>query len=90
MSVTAGSFVRYKKGIQGDDGSLSCVGRNLEVVTSLDLMPNGERHQLMNVAAPQDTEIPIQYVKVNYFQDHLTPVPSQVRSKGFHRVLKNV
>jgi hypothetical protein len=70
-SVTAGSFVRYCKGIEGDDyGSHSRVGRILEVVALLDMVPNGERHQLMNVAAPQqDTEIPIQYVKVNYFQD---------------------
>ena len=73
MSVTAGSFVRYYfRGIEGedDDGSHSGrVGRILEVVASLELVPNDERHQIMNTAAKQDTEIPIQYVKVNYFQD---------------------
>ena len=72
-SVTAGSFVRYCKGREGDEdaGSHRRVGRILEVVASLDLVPNNvERHELMlDVAAQQDTEIPVQYVKVNYFQD---------------------
>jgi hypothetical protein len=69
-SVTAGSFVRYHKGVEGkDDGSQSHVGCILEVVALLNLVPNRERHQLMNVAAPQDTEISIQYVKVNCFKD---------------------
>jgi hypothetical protein len=68
--VTAGSFVRYYKGVEGeDDGSQSHVGRIFEVIVLLNLVPNCERHQLMNVAAPQDTEIPIQYVKVRCFKD---------------------
>lgn len=75
-SVTAGSFVRYYTGIEGDKDheshtSTCRVGRILEVVASLDMVPNGERHQLMNVAAPlpANIEIPIQYVKMNHFQD---------------------
>lgn len=42
-SVTAGSFVRYNKGIEGEeDGGSHCrVGRILEVVALLDLVPIG-------------------------------------------------
>jgi hypothetical protein len=76
-SVTAGSFVRYKGIVEGEeqaDGSYTSsstrVGRIVDVVTSLDLAPSGKRHQLSNIAlAPQDIEIPIQYVMINYFQD---------------------
>ena len=79
-TVTAGSFVRYKGIVEGeeeaDDGSYytsssTRVGRIVDVVTSLDLVPSEKRHQLSNnaLAPQQDIEIPIQYVMINYFQD---------------------
>jgi hypothetical protein len=61
IMVTAGSFVRYRH----------ChVGRIVKIVNSIELVPNNECKQVHLIASPEGAEeIPVQYVKVNIFND---------------------
>lgn len=68
ISVTAGSFVSYRR---SDAGSPSIVGRVVEVVTSIDMVPDQDSHPLVYLAPPDhfESDIPVQFAKVNIFQD---------------------
>ncbi|KAI2510650.1 hypothetical protein MHU86_3761 [Fragilaria crotonensis] len=66
ISVTAGSFIRYSAGEAAPDA----VGRIVEVVSSLDLVP--DNHALIHLTSPAgqfENESPLQYAKVNVFKD---------------------
>jgi hypothetical protein len=66
ISVTAGSFIRYSAGEAAPDA----VGRIVEVVSSLDLVP--DNHALIHLtsrAGQFKNESPLQYAKVNVFKD---------------------
>ena len=68
--MTAGSFVRYCV----DGEGYPSAGRIVEVVNSIDLVPNHECHPLIHLASPaagetSENEIPVHFVKVNIFQD---------------------
>lgn len=92
--VTAGSFVRYSSST--GHGS-QCVGRIVEVVTSIDLVPNDERLSLIHLAPPGGTlanEIPVQFAKVNIFQDRqsfsscIFPAVENDRFHGWQRIVQ--
>ena len=77
ISVTAGSFITYDDSRSGDGEGSQKVGRIVEVVTSIDLVPHRERHPLIqeyHAAASQDrsasqNDFPVQFAKVNVFED---------------------
>ncbi|KAI2500989.1 hypothetical protein MHU86_13463 [Fragilaria crotonensis] len=69
MSVTAGSFVRYSAVEAGPPN----VGRILEVVTSMDMIPDHENQPLLHLESLSEGQFeddqPVQYAKVNIFKD---------------------
>lgn len=95
--IAAGSFIRYTKG----ETALQ-VGRIIEVVSSIDLIPQPENHPLIHAPLPSnvDNEIseevamPVQFAKVNLFKDRLSlrdrdfPADNFSDSEGWQRVVQ--
>jgi hypothetical protein len=68
ISITAGSFIRLSKG-----ESAPQVGRIIDVVSSIDSVPQPENHPLIQTPLPDnfDVGIQLQFAKVNLFIDRL-------------------
>lgn len=68
ISITAGSFIRFSKG-----ESAPQVGRIIDVVSSIDSVPQPENHPLIQTPLPDnfDVGIQLQFAKVNLFIDRL-------------------
>jgi hypothetical protein len=65
ISITAGSFITYRK---GETGLL--VGRVVEVVSSINLIPQDDNYPLIDEPLPDDfdDDILVQFAKVNLFK----------------------
>lgn len=65
IAVTAGSFILYHK---GDTSTAPQVGRILSVAPSISSIPHAQNHPLIHLPFP-DSDLPVQFAKVNVFQD---------------------
>ncbi|KAI2489041.1 hypothetical protein MHU86_25564 [Fragilaria crotonensis] len=77
LSITSGSFVLYTANNEKDDSSndaLQRVGRVLEVVSSIEMVPQSESFPAIQESFEEGSttstnEMPVQFVKVNVFKN---------------------
>ena len=73
LSITCGSFILYYNKTD-DDAPRPQVGRVLEVVSSIDMVPQSDhfpaiQEQFQKGSATSRDEIPVQFLKVNVFKN---------------------